>query len=132
MFVEISVRTGMRTELVDITSQVQDAITEPGMDQGLCHLFLPHTTAGITLNENWDPAVRQDIVMALNKLVPAQDRYRHAEGNSPAHIKAMLTGFSATCPVRAGRLALGTWQGIYLAEWDGPRQRHVYVTLQPV
>lgn len=130
MFTEIAIRTGVHTELVDITPQVQEAIDQSSVSEGLCHLFVPHTTAGITLNENWDPAVRQDIVAALNALVPAVGRYRHAEGNSPAHIKALLTGFTAICPVRHGKLALGTWQGIYLAEWDGPRQRHVYVTIQ--
>ncbi|MCD6302306.1 MAG: YjbQ family protein [Anaerolineae bacterium] len=132
MLTEISLRTGVRTELVDITLQIQEAINQSGVTEGLCHIFSPHTTAGITLNENWDPAVRQDLVTALDSLIPAAGPYQHAEGNSPAHIKAMLTGFSATCPVRDGRLVLGTWQGIYLAEWDGPRQRHLYVTIQPI
>ena len=132
MFTEISIRTGVRTELVDITPQIQEAVGCSGIRDGLCHLFVPHTTAGITLNENWDPAVRQDVVAALNALVPANPSFRHAEGNSPAHIKASLTGFSVACPVRGGKLALGTWQGIYLAEWDGPRQRHIYLTIHEI
>ncbi len=132
MITEISIRTGLHTELVDITPQVQEAVDHSGVQDGLCHLFVPHTTAGITLNENWDPAVRQDMVNALNALVPASPAYRHAEGNSPAHIKALLTGFALTCPIAAGKLALGTWQGIYLAEWDGPRRRQVHVTIQAI
>lgn len=132
MITEISIRTGVPTELVDITPQIQEAVDHSGIRDGLCHLFVPHTTAGITLNENWDPAVRQDMVNALNALVPASSAYRHAEGNSPAHIKALLTGFTLTCPIAGGKLALGTWQGIYLAEWDGPRRRQVDVTIQAI
>ena len=90
---------------------------------------MPHTTAGLTLNENWDPAVRQDVLRALDKLVPVNDDYRHAEGNSPAHIKATLVGFSVSIPIQNAKLLLGRWQGIYLAEFDGPRTRRLFVSV---
>lgn len=129
MLHELSIQTGTQNELVDITPLVQGIVARSGMHEGLCHLFVPHTTAGLTLNENWDPSVREDILRALNRLVPPMGDYRHAEGNSPSHIKALLTGFSASVPFNDGQLALGTWQGIYLAEFDGPRRRRVLVTL---
>lgn len=127
MLKELTVRTGAQNEFVDITLQVQEAVRASGVVSGVCYLFVPHTTAGLVLNENWDPSVREDILRALNRLVPAVGDYRHEEGNSPAHIKATLVGFSATIPVENSRLALGTWQGVYLAEFDGPRQRRVLV-----
>jgi secondary thiamine-phosphate synthase enzyme len=129
MLHELSIQTGTQSELVDITPLVQDVVARSGMHEGLCHLCVPHTTAGLTLNENWDPSVREDILRALNRLVPPVGDYRHAEGNSPAHIKALLTGFAASVPFHDGQLALGTWQGVYLAEFDGPRRRRVLVTL---
>jgi len=125
MFKELVIKTGTQAELVDITPQVQEAVRASGVASGLCYLFVPHTTAGLTLNENWDPSVREDILRALNRIVPAVGDYRHEEGNSPAHVKASLMGFSATILVESSRLALGTWQGVYLAEFDGPRQRRV-------
>jgi len=125
MIKELLIRTGAQSEFVDITPQVQEAVRASGVASGLCYLFVPHTTAGLTLNENWDPSVREDILRALNRIVPAVGDYRHEEGNSPAHVKASLMGFSATIPVESSRLALGTWQGVYLAEFDGPRQRRV-------
>jgi len=113
--------------LIDITRQVQEAIARSGIQEGICALFLPHTTAGLTLNENWDPDVRHDILLTLGDLVRADPRHRHDEGNSPAHIKASLVGHSVTLLVSQGRARLGRWQGIYLAEFDGPRQREVWV-----
>jgi secondary thiamine-phosphate synthase enzyme len=104
-------------------------VSQSGLQAGLCHLFVPHTTAGLTLNENWDPAVRHDLLAALDKLVPWDDDYQHGEGNSAAHVKASLVGFAHTLPVEDGRLILGSWQGIYLAEFDGPRRRRVSVTI---
>jgi secondary thiamine-phosphate synthase enzyme len=104
-------------------------VREKGMQNGVCHVFVPHTTAGVTLNENWDPTVRADILMELDKIVPWHDNYHHAEGNAAAHIKASLVGCSQTLLVEDGRLVLGTWQGIFLAEFDGPRRRRVLVKL---
>ena len=125
MFMELSIGTRTRAELVDITAQIQEAVARSSIAEGLCYLFVPHTTAGLTLNENWDPAVGDDIMRALDKLVPSVGDHQHAEGNSPAHIKAALLGFSAVLPVAGSLLVLGAWQGVYLAEFDGPRQRHV-------
>ncbi len=129
MVTEIIVQTGTRAEWVDITVQVNDLIQESEMADGICHLFIPHTTAGLALNENWDNAVTRDIITTLDRLVPWQNSYRHAEGNSAAHIKAALCGSSLSIPVQGGELMLGTWQGIYLAEFDGPRHRRILVTL---
>ncbi len=122
---EIRVSTKSRTELVDITSQVQDAVRESGVLDGICHVYVPHTTAGITINENADPSVRQDILMELNKMVPFEDNYKHLEGNAAAHIKASIVGSSETILVEGGRLLLGTWQGIFFCEFDGARNRRV-------
>jgi secondary thiamine-phosphate synthase enzyme len=127
MLTELLIRTGSRTELVDITSQVQDVVSASDVMSGVCYITIPHTTAGLTLNENWDPSVRDDILRALDTLVPRVGDYRHAEGNSPAHIKSILTGHSLVIMVENASLSLGTWQGIYLAEYDGPRQRRVFV-----
>jgi len=131
MLTELTIATRTRTELVDITAQVQEAVGQSAVDCGLCHLFVPHTTAGLILNENWDPSVREDIIHALDKMIPQKGEYRHAEGNSPAHIKATLVGSSATVLVEQSKLVLGTWQGIYLAEFDGPRRRRVLVKVVP-
>jgi secondary thiamine-phosphate synthase enzyme len=122
---EIRISTTSRTELLDITSEVQKAVAESRVRDGVCHVYVPHTTAGITINENADPSVRQDILMELNKIVPFQDNYRHLEGNAAAHIKASIVGSSQTILVRAGKLLLGTWQGIFFCEFDGPRSRRV-------
>ncbi len=124
---QIEVPTRSHDELVDITDQVQKVVSQSGIKTGLCHVFVPHTTAGLTLNENWDPAVRRDMLMALGKMVPWDDDYQHGEGNSAAHVKASLMGFSHTLLVEDGRLTMGSWQGIYLAEFDGPRRRRVLV-----
>jgi secondary thiamine-phosphate synthase enzyme len=129
MIAQLEINTKSAAELVDITGVVQRTVTEKGIESGVCHVFVPHTTAGLTLNENWDPSVRADILMELDKIVPWRDNYHHAEGNAAAHIKASLMGSSQTLLVEDGRLVLGTWQGIYLAEFDGPRRRRVLVKL---
>ncbi len=129
MIKELSVRTSSRVELLDITDLVQEVISKSGVKSGLCFVFVPHTTAGITINENADPSVRKDIIKELNKIIPLEDNYSHLEGNSAAHIKASLVGFSQNIFFEEKRLVLGTWQGIYFCEFDGPRSRKVYVKI---
>jgi secondary thiamine-phosphate synthase enzyme len=124
----VQVQTTRQTEFVDITDRVQAAIQRLGIADGVCHVYVPHTTAAVTINENADPTVQQDIVMALDNTVPEGQPYRHREGNSPAHIKASLIGSSVTVFVESGRLLLGTWQGIYFCEFDGPRTRRVQIS----
>lgn len=121
------VKTSAQTEFVDVTHSVQEVVKKAGVENGICIIFIPHTTAAITINENADPSVVQDILMELNKIVPFKDQYHHREGNSPAHIKASLVGCSQTVFIESGELALGTWQGIFFCEFDGPRSRKVYV-----
>ncbi len=125
----LQIRTSSHAELVDITAEVQRVVRQSGVKQGICHVFVPHTTAGLTLNENCDPTVAEDILMVLDKLVPWRGGYRHAEGNAAAHVKASLLGNSVVVFIRGGTLALGTWQGLYLGEFDGPRQRQVWVKI---
>ncbi len=125
------VQTHGRGELVDITHEVTTAVRESGLEEGSVIVYVPHTTAGVTINENADPSVRADIVMALERLVPRDLAFAHLEGNADAHVKASLMGSSVTIPLSAGRLQLGTWQGIFFAEFDGPRQRRVHVSTQP-
>jgi secondary thiamine-phosphate synthase enzyme len=127
MIEQIDVRTSARNQFVDITRKVQDVVTASGLSDGACIVHVPHTTAGITINENADPDVTRDIIDTLNRLVPQSASYRHVEGNSDAHVKASLMGFSVTVLVEKGQLMLGTWQGIYFCEFDGPRSRHVLV-----
>jgi len=116
---------------VDVTLDVQAAVEKLGIEKGVVTVFVPHTTAGITINENADPSVQADILTILNRLVPLRDpEYRHGEGNSAAHVKASLVGSSVRVPVEGGRLCLGTWQGIYFCEFDGPRDRRVWVQTQ--
>jgi secondary thiamine-phosphate synthase enzyme len=115
-------------EFVDITAQVQAALAREGVADGVCHVFVPHTTAGVTINENADPDVTRDVIAVLDRLVPREGDYRHAEGNSDAHAKASLMGFAATLPIAGGRLVLGTWQAVYFCEFDGPRRRRCLVT----
>ena len=122
---EIRISTKSRTELVDITSDVQKVVAESGVADGVCHVYVPHTTAGVTINENADPSVREDILMELNKIIPLQDNYKHLEGNAAAHVKASIVGSSETILVERGRLMLGTWQGVFFCEFDGPRSRRV-------
>lgn len=127
---EFGVRTGRREELVDITGSVAEVVRASGVTEGIAVVFCPHTTAGITINEGADPNVTRDILDGLGKLIPQSWPWRHSEGNSDAHVKASLIGMSATIPVQAGGLALGTWQTVYLCEFDGPRTRHVNVVVQ--
>lgn len=123
----LTVRTHLQSELVNITAEVANAVKSEKVDEGVAFISVPHTTAGITINESADPSVKEDIVRALGKLVPQQDNYRHMEGNAAAHIKTCLVGNSVTVPISGGKLSLGTWQGIFLAEFDGPRTREVHV-----
>jgi secondary thiamine-phosphate synthase enzyme len=127
MFEQFQVRTPSHDCLIEITAQVQQLIARCGIEQGLCTVYIPHTTAGITINENADPTVQTDMLTILDRVVPWRGGYEHAEGNSAAHVKASLVGSSCTVPVMGSRLRLGTWQGLYLAEFDGPRTRQVWV-----
>ena len=130
MVKRFSIITKGRDSLVDITNEVMEAVKESGVDKGVCIVFIPHTTAGVTINENADPDVTRDIIMEMNKIVPHDDGYRHIEGNSAAHIKASMMGSAQTVIIENGRLVLGTWQGIYFCEFDGPRTRNVVVKVQ--
>ena len=125
-FNQINIKTAHRTEMIDITLNVAEIVSD-SIDEGLVTIYSPHTTAGITINENADPSVKRDMVISLNKLIPYKDNYAHMEGNSDAHIKATLTGLSVTIPVINGQMALGIWQGIYFCEYDGPRNRKFIV-----
>ena len=127
MLEQIEVATAGRQSFHDITAQVQAVVNRSGVREGMCFIFCPHTTAGLTLNENWDPDVRHDMGIGLDAISPERPVYRHSEGNAPAHLKSSLVGASQAIPVSAGKLALGAWQGIYLAEFDGPRRRKVLV-----
>ena len=122
-----TVRTGARFELVDITAEVQETVRQAGGEEGICVIYVPHTTAAVTISENADPAVARDIIQGLDKLIPLRGGYEHAEGNSAAHIKSTIVGCSQSVPFREGRLALGRWQGIFFCEFDGPRTRTVTV-----
>ncbi len=129
MMQRINIKTDSRTELVDITAKVQDVLQKSKVKDGLCVVFVPHTTAGITINENADPSVRRDILKELNKIIPFDDNYSHSEGNSAAHIKSSMLGASLNIIIEGGALQLGTWQGIYFAEFDGPRSREVWIKI---
>jgi secondary thiamine-phosphate synthase enzyme len=125
----LQVKTSSQTELIDITADIERSLQSEGIDKGLCFLFVPHTTAAVTINEHADPSVRSDIVMVLNKIVPWKEAYSHLEGNSPAHIKASIMGASEIVAVEKGKLQLGTWQGVFFCEFDGPRSRKLHVRL---
>lgn len=129
MVTEVMVKTSRREEIIDITAEIQEVVTGSGTLNGVCHVFVPHTTCGLTVNEHADPDVVSDLREALNKMVPLNGGYRHSEGNSPAHIKTSLVGTSQTILVTEGRLRLGTWQGVFLCEFDGPRKRKLWVTI---
>jgi secondary thiamine-phosphate synthase enzyme len=125
-----TVATRSRSDMIDITGEVTRVLRESGVKDGICHVFVPHTTAAVTINENADPDVPRDILMELDKIIPLSDGYRHSEGNSAAHIKASLVGSSETVLVESGRLILGTWQSIFFCEFDGPRKRKVIVRVE--
>ncbi|HTG01799.1 MAG TPA: secondary thiamine-phosphate synthase enzyme YjbQ [Nitrospirota bacterium] len=127
MIRQLRVKTNARTELVDITQGVQRLVSESGLRSGVCYVYVPHTTAAITINENSDPNVGRDLMKELNKIIPFDDDYGHSEGNSAAHIKSSLIGVSRAVLVEEGRLALGTWQALFFCEFDGPRDRRVMV-----
>jgi len=127
--VELSIRTSRREEFIDLTRRIQEVVAQSGVQNGICVVFVPHTTCGVMINEHADPDVAVDIREALAKLVPDRAGDRHAEGNSPAHIKSSLVGCSEMLIIENGRIMLGTWQGVFLAEFDGPRSRHVWVKI---
>ncbi len=129
MIEQIGITTHSRTEFQDITGKVQDIVDATEVVDGVCFIYVPHTTAAVMINEHADPDVVEDISAHLEKLVPATGKYRHAEGNSPAHIKASIIGESKIVPIAHGRLALGTWQGIFFCEFDGPRNRNLMVKI---
>ncbi len=131
-WVTIQVRTERRAQLLDITERVARIVESSRVAEGICHIFVEHTTAGVTINEGADPDVAHDIEAELGKLVRKDSGFRHAEGNSDSHIKTVLVGPATTAPVRAGKLGLGTWQAIFLCEWDGPRTRKVQVAVLPL
>ena len=123
----LPVKTRSRTEMIDITDDVQAALREAGVRDGFCMVFVPHTTAAVTINENADPTVKDDMLKVINKIIPWDDGYRHLEGNSAAHIKSTLVGASELVAVAGGKLQLGTWQGLFFCEFDGPRRRKVHL-----
>lgn len=131
MLKQFTVKTGSRGQMIDITSQVRSLLRESGFTNGICQVFVPHTTAGVTINENADPDVPRDILTTLERLIPHHGNYRHSEGNSDAHLKASLMGFSQTVFFENGNLILGTWQSLFFCEFDGPRNRSVFVKLIP-
>jgi secondary thiamine-phosphate synthase enzyme len=129
--IEIKVKTPERVALVDITAEVNRAVVQSETGDGLCNLFVPHTTASIIISENWDPDVTSDLLKQLEQIVPREAGYKHSEGNSQAHILSVMVSTSINVPVHDGKLALGRWQSVMLAEFDGPRERSVYVSVMP-
>ena len=127
----VNVRSKGKVEFIDVTDIINNAIKE-SVEEGVCHIYSPHTTAGLTINEGYDENVVRDIIETLNKIVPEGQQYRHLEGNAPAHIKTSLIGSSLLIPISNGRLTLGRWQRIFLCEFDGPRERNIYLTIIPV
>lgn len=127
MIKTLSVKSRTRTEFIDITEDINRIVRESGLKNGVCYLYVPHTTAGITINEGADPSVKGDILAALNKLVPFEGNYQHLEGNSAAHIKSSIIGASTTILIEDARLLTGTWQSVFFCEFDGPRHRKVFV-----
>ena len=131
MIKEIAIKTNKREEIIDISNRIQDTINELKIDTGYCILFVKHTTAGITINENADPDVKKDLLKIFDNAIPLKAGYEHAEGNSAAHAKSILVGFSETIFIENNQLILGTWQGIYFCEFDGPRKRKLMVKIVP-
>ncbi len=128
---QLAVKTNSRFEMIDITNHVRSVLLESNVKSGICYVFVPHTTAAVTINENADPDVPRDIIMELDKVIPLHDNYRHMEGNSAAHIKSSLVGSSEMIFIENGSLVLGTWQSLFFCEFDGPRTRKVFVKLVP-
>jgi secondary thiamine-phosphate synthase enzyme len=128
-FKEYSIRTSQKIEFINIDDKIEAALKEGGIENGICVVFVPHTTAGVTINENADPSVVRDIVMETNKIVPEDDNYRHSEGNSAAHIKSSLIGPSLALIIDEGKIVYGTWQSVYFCEFDGPRSRRVMIKI---
>ncbi|HHV71890.1 MAG TPA: YjbQ family protein [Clostridia bacterium] len=126
---QLTITTSQINEFQDVTAKIQEIIRKKGFNNGICQVFVPHTTAGVTINENADPDVVKDLLYGLDRIFPAFKEYRHLEGNSAAHLKSSLIGCSLTIPVENGRLCLGKWQGIYFCEFDGPRTRKLFVQL---
>jgi secondary thiamine-phosphate synthase enzyme len=129
---QLDVQTHAKDELIDITASIRSIVTNSQVRDGLCLIYVPHTTAGVTINENADPSVKSDILMALRNIVPDSLPYSHTEGNSPGHMKSTLVGCSASVLINNGRLSLGTWQGIFFCEFDGPRNRKAFVKIIPL
>jgi secondary thiamine-phosphate synthase enzyme len=127
----LQIKTHRRTQLLDITTQVQSLVTKASVKSGLCHLYVPHTTAAVTINEHADPDVAGDVEAAFDRLIPRHGPYKHSEGNSDSHMKAILVGASQTIFIEGGKLVLGRWQGIFFCEFDGPRERQLYVKIVP-
>lgn len=125
----LEIKTNKKTEFVDITDKINKILKEENAKNGVCYLYIPHTTAGITINENADPSVKEDIINTLDKIIPEDWNYEHLEGNSPAHIKSSLIGHSEIVFIENGELVLGNWQGIFLCEFDGPRKRKVFIKI---
>ena len=126
---KFTIQSTDHTAIIDITQKVQSIVNKSGIKNGICYVFIPHTTAGVSINENADPDVKADMLMEINKIIPLNDSYQHMEGNSAAHIKASLFGNSELVFLEEGRLQLGTWQGIFFCEFDGPRTRQVWINL---
>jgi len=129
MISKVDIKTHSRVEFQDITRTVREIVGESGVASGVCYIFVPHTTAGVTVNEHADPSVVEDIIAQLDKMVPQHGNYLHLEGNSPAHIKASLMGDSEALFIENGKIVLGTWQGIFFCEFDGPRNRHLLLRI---
>ena len=127
--IQLEIKTNKHTEMIDMTYMIQKAVTDSGVRDGICTVFIPHTTAAVTINENADPDVVRDFTTEINKIVPWKDGYHHMEGNSAAHLKSSMIGFSEQVIIEDGRLVLGTWQGIYFCEYDGPRRRKVLLKI---
>ena len=127
----LRIKTAHRTQFVDITPEVEQAVRDSAVKQGLCYVYVPHTTAGVAINEHADPDVASDVEEIFDRLIPHHGTYRHAEGNTDSHMKTILTGTSQTIFIENAKLALGTWQGIFLCEFDGPRQRSVFIKIVP-
>ena len=128
---EISVKTTQKEEFIEITPRIREAIAKKGYQSGICIVYIPHTTAGVTINENADPSVRHDIIYTLGRVIPPDWEYHHVEGNADAHVKASLVGSSVVLVVENGSLRLGTWQGVFFCEFDGPRSRHFWLQFMP-